>query len=150
MGQARKMLKVMSIILIIFGVFGVISLFTQNSVGDSALLLKCVSGACTIVSLIAGILGLIKSSSTEKATICVALGFLIIALSVASTIISMININTVIATIPDSTIQQLSQAGMTPEAIKSLLSNIAYGTTIVGLILNLILPILYIRGASKN
>lgn len=150
MNQTRKMLKAMSIVLIILGGFGVISLFTQSNGASSSILLKCLSVASTVVTLIAGIFGIMQSSKPEKSNICVGLGCLIILLAIVTSAVSLINMAPIIDSLSVSIMPQLSEAGISYDDIKAVISNIAFVSTIFGLITSLIFPLLYIRGASKK
>ena len=166
--QGRKMLKVTSVILLIFGALGTFSSISTliggnkvasasyingefsssvSQLGGSEITITTIIGLVgAVLTLIAGIVGLLQSSKTDKATICVILGFAIIAVSIVSTIVSIMNINVVAENLSAS----FNNIQADPETLKTVVTAMAYTLPIVGFIINLILPLLYIRGASKK
>lgn len=102
-----KLLKVVSIIWVIFAGIGVVlSVIAISALGAASSLgaamgatvdvgmltvATIISIAGSAIALIAAILGIMNSSKPEKAQICIIFGCLVIALSIISTVISLVS-----------------------------------------------------------
>ena len=125
------MLKVVSIIMVIFGGIGIItSLLAIVGASAAAALLGIGAGGMMvsiIISLIAsafllfaGVMGIKGSGDSSKVQTLKLYGIILIALAVISTVVEII------------------------------IMPVFGGMAIVGLLLSLVLPVLYILGATKN
>lgn len=126
-----KAFRTVSILLVIFGIFNVIggaaSLANAN-VSTLGAILSMLSG---VLSLYAGITGAkaVKSGDSDKAALCKKLGYGLIALSVIGSAVGFI-----------------TSSGV---EIPGVSASMVIGTAVIGAVISLILPVLYLIGAKK-
>lgn len=126
-----KSFKTVSLIMIIWGVFafvgsfGAISGGTLDTVSTILLILN------NILMIVAGFIATmaIKKGDTDKAPLCIKLGYALLAIAVISFVIGIVNT------------RDVSAMGIPAGA--------AMGIAVIGGIVSMILPLLYFLGAKK-
>lgn len=126
-----KAFRTVSILMVIFGVSNVLG-------GAAALANATLSTLGAILSLLSGVLSLyagitgtkaVKTGDSDKAALCTKLGFALVALSLVGSVVGFI-------TSSGADIQGVSASTM-------------LGLSVIGAVVSLILPVLYLIGAKK-
>lgn len=144
--RGRKFLKVVGIILIVFGgisllmaLFSVMGASAIISMGMPAGIMWAsivFSVVASGIQLFAGICGVRYCEVTEKAKTCLILGVIMVVIQVVSAVIGYIQ-----------TVQTAHLATLTSGVVSSTTTVMS---TVFGLIIGLILPVLYLYGAILN
>ena len=146
--KGRKVLKVVGIIMIVIAAIGLISSLI-SLLGASALISMGVGATITWVSIVvslifsgielaAGIFGVKNCNVPEKAQTCLIFGVVLIVLQV---------IGTAIGYVYSLDVTAVTAAAYGTELVSSTTTIMS---TVIGLIIGLVLPVLYIYGASLN
>lgn len=146
--KGKTFLKVTGILLIIFGALGLISSLVSMAgasvlsalaaefganLGGILMLSAIVSIVLGAVDLVAGILGVKNAQLPEKAQVCFIMGIIMVLLQVVSFIFALV-----------------VNSSMTPIYEAAGMPNPGIVTSVLGLIVGLVLPVLYLVGANKN
>ena len=126
-----KAFRTVSILMVIFGALNAIggaASLSNSSVSTLGAILSILSGALSLYSGITGTQA-VKTGDGDKAALCVKLGYALIALSVIGSAVGFI-----------------TSAGITVPGVSS---SALLGTAVIGAVISLILPVLYLLGAKK-
>ena len=126
-----KAFRTVSILLVIFGVFNVIggaASLANESLSTLSVIISILFGG---LSLYAGLTGAkaVKTGDSDKAALCMKLGYALIALSVIGSVVGFV-----------------TSSGV---AVPGVSSGMIMGTAVIGAVVSLIIPVLYLLGAKK-
>jgi len=153
--RGKGLLKVTGILLIIFGAITI--LLTLSTISLPNIITAVIGFLSGLLGIFAGIIGVRNSKILEKAQLCFSVGLLLLIYLAIRSIYTIITASITFGSsdimeqaLNDTLSSNAASVNMSTESFVALGTTMAIVIVVIGSLIQLIIPILYVVGASLN